>query len=96
MLTIKQIKSTVAKIGKKYGIKSAYLFGSYANKTATEKSDVDILIDKGELRGYLQLNGFRLDLSRELGTDVDVVTTKGAPQKFLDKISLNRILLYGA
>ena len=96
MLTIDEIKRAVSKIGKKYGIKSAYLFGSYAKHAATEDSDVDILIDRGKIRGYLQLNGFRLDLTDELGTDVDVVTTGGASKHFLDAIKPNRILLYGA
>lgn len=96
MLTTPQIKKSVTKIGKKYGIKSAFLFGSYANEAATEDSDVDILIEKGNLRGYLQLNGFRLDLADELGTDVDVVTINGVSPKFLDKINANRILLYVA
>jgi len=96
MLTIEEIKRAVTKVGKKYGIKNAYLFGSYAKKTANEESDVDILIDRGSIRGYLQLNGFRLDLSDELGTDVDVVTTGGASESFLSRINPNRILLYGA
>lgn len=96
MLTIPQIKNAVTKVSKKYGVKNAYLFGSYAKETATEQSDVDILIDRGDIRGYLQLNGFRLELADELGTDVDVVTTGGAPQRFLDSIKANRILLYGA
>lgn len=95
MLTIEAIKNAVAKIGKKYGIKSAYLFGSYAKNTAKEGSDVDILIDRGEIRGYLQLNGFRLDLSEELGADVDVVTTSGASQRFLSSIAGSEVKLYG-
>ena len=96
MLSIESIKETVAKVSKKYGVKKAYLFGSFAKKTATEKSDVDILIDRGKIRGYLQLNGYRLELADELGADVDVVTTSGAPKKFLESIETNRILLYGA
>lgn len=96
MLTIEEIKSAVTKVGKKYGIKSAYLFGSYAKNTATEGSDTDILIDKGKICGYLQLNGFRLDLAEILGKNVDVVTIGGASQSFLDSISVNKILLYGS
>lgn len=96
MLTITQIKEAVTKVCKRYGVKSAYLFGSYAKNSATDKSDVDILIERGNIRGYLQLNGFRLDLADELGANVDVVTTGGASQRFLNNIKSNRILLYGA
>lgn len=96
MLTIDRIKEVVAKIGKKYGIRNAYLFGSYAKGTANEKSDVDILIDKGDIRG-MQLSGFRLDLIDELGgVDVDVVTEKSVRRKFLELIDKDRILIYGA
>ncbi|MBQ6147911.1 nucleotidyltransferase domain-containing protein, partial [Candidatus Saccharibacteria bacterium] len=47
MLTIDRIKEVVTRLGKKYGVKNVYLFGSYAKNTATENSDVDLIIDKG-------------------------------------------------
>ena len=95
MLTIDEIKKAVTKIGKKYGIKTAYLFGSYARGEANNNSDVDIIIDKGEIRG-LQLSGFRLDLIDELGgVDVDVLTTGSVRPKFFDFIKDDRVLLYG-
>ena len=97
MLTIKEIKSAVTKVGKKYGIKNAYLFGSYAKGEATEDSDVDLIIDRGKIRGYFQLSGFRLDLINELGgTDVDVLTTGGVQPRFFDLIKNDRLLLYGS
>ena len=97
MLTIKQIKETVTKICKKYGVKSAYLFGSYAKGTADKYSDVDVLIDAGEIKGLLELNEFRLDLVDELdGTDVDVVTTQGIMPKFFNIIKDERMKLYGS
>lgn len=97
MLTIEQIKIAVMKIGKSYGIKNAYLFGSYAKGDADEESDVDLIIDAGEIRSYLGLSGFQLDMSKELGgTKVDVITTDGVLPKFYDLIKNDRILLYGA
>ncbi len=96
MLTIEMIRNAVAKVGKKYGIKSAYLFGSYAKGLANAESDVDLLIDKGNIKG-IQLSGFRLELIDELGgVDVDVVTEKGLRDGFLKMINNDRILLYGA
>ena len=97
MLTIEEIKRAVVKVGKKYGIKNAYLFGSYAKGEATENSDVDIIIDAGEIRGLIELSGFRLDLIDELGgTEVDVLTTGGIRPRFFNLIKNDRILLYGA
>lgn len=96
MLSIDQIKAAVAKVGGKYGIKNAYLFGSYARGEANEDSDVDLIIDKGAIRG-LQLSSFRLELIEELGgTDVDVLTTKSVRHNFLPLIQNDRILIYGA
>ena len=44
MLTIEEIKAAVTKVGKRYGIKSAYLFGSYAKGTDNKDSDIDVAI----------------------------------------------------
>ena len=96
MLTIDRIREVVAKVGKKYGIKNSYFFGFYAKGMANENSDVDILIDKGEIKG-LQLSGFRLDLISEFGgVDVDVVTEKSFRRRFLQLIDNDRILIYEA
>lgn len=98
MLTINEIKRAVAAVGKKYGIKNAYLFGSYARGTASEDSDVDVIIDDGgNIRGLVELSGFRLDLIDELGgIDVDVLTSDAVKEPFLDFIKNDRVLLYGA
>ena len=97
MLTIDTIKTAVTKVGKKYGIKNAYLFGSYARGEANEDSDVDIIIDRGEIDGLMELSGFRLDLIDELnGTEVDVLTSGGVRPRFFELIKNDRILLYGA
>ena len=95
MLTIERIKTVVTKIGKKYKIKNAYLFGSYAKGVATENSDVDLLIDRGAIRGLIEFNGFRFDLMDELGTNVDIITKDSAGEKFYALIKNDRILLYG-
>ena len=96
MLTLKQIENAVAKIGKKYNIKNAYLFGSYAKGTAKEGSDVDLLIDDGgNIKGYIALNSFRFDLMDELGTEVDILTTNSAGERFYDLIKNDRVLVYG-
>jgi len=45
MLTLTDIKNTANAIARKYPIRSLSLFGSYAQGTATENSDVDLLVD---------------------------------------------------
>ena len=96
MLTIDEIKTVVAKKGKKYGIKSAFLFGSYAKGQANEKSYVDIIIDKGELQTYNAYCDLKFSIEEELGTEIDLLTTDGVKPRFFDLIKNDRILLYGA
>lgn len=52
LLTVEKIKSVCAPLFEQYGVKYAYLFGSYAKGKATERSDVDLLIS-------MPLNGLR-------------------------------------
>ena len=44
VLTVEQIKGTIAKVFEEYGVEYGYLFGSYAKGKATERSDVDLLV----------------------------------------------------
>ena len=96
MLTVNDIRDIVAKIGAKYGIKNAYLFGSYATGHADENSDVDLIIEKGALRTYDAYADMKLELSNALGTNVDLLTTEGVRPRFFELIKNDRILLYGA
>lgn len=96
MLTIERIKEVVTKLSKKYGVKRAYLFGSYAKGEATENSDVDLIIDKGEIHSFSDFFDFHEELQNELGTEVDLLTDKGIPEHFYNRIKDDRVLLYGA
>ncbi len=68
--TIEEIRSILSPVFARYDVKRAILFGSYANAHATNKSDVDLLVDSG-LRG-MQFVGLSEDLRSALHTDVDV------------------------
>ena len=94
MLTIDEIKNTVIKVGQKYHIKSAYLFGSYAKNQATEGSDVDLYVDSG-LSG-LRFVGFVENLRLALGSDVDVLdsTHINNNSKIQHEIAKTGVLLY--
>lgn len=96
MLTVKEIKRVVTKVGKKYGIKSAYLFGSYAKNSANENSDVDLIIDRGAVRTYKDYIHLCDELENDLGVDVDLLSVDGIKPRFFERIKNDRILLYGA
>lgn len=96
MLTIDQIKNTVSKYGKEYGIKNAYLFGSYAKNEATNDSDIDLIIEKGSLDDYDAYCSLKFSIEDELGVDVDLLTTESVRPRFYELIKNDRILLYAA
>ena len=62
ILTVDQIKEISCPLFQSYSVEYCYLFGSYSKGTATEKSDVDLLIS-------MPVNGLRfyelLELLRE-------------------------------
>lgn len=95
MLTIDRIREVVSKTCKKYGVKNAYLFGSYAKGGATETSDVDLLIDRGDIHTYNDYFHFCEELENGLGTEVDVTSEEGLLPGFFDLIKQDRIPLYG-
>lgn len=88
------IKNVIAPIAKSYGIKRIYLFGSYAKGTATEESDVDLLIEKGRPMSLLKLSGMRQRVQDALNISVDLVTTAGIEEDFKREIAGTEILLY--
>lgn len=74
MLTLEQIQQAVAEAAKSYPIKSVDLFGSYADGTATERSDIDLYVQFSTRPvSFFKVMGFRSTLERMLGKDVDIV-----------------------
>ena len=92
-LDMQVIRYYAVNLGERYGAKKVTLFGSYARGDATATSDVDILLDKGEIRGMRVLD-FQDELAEKLGKPVDVVTTAGASARFLERIAANSVVLY--
>ena len=52
--TIDEIRQKTAPLAKPSGISRMSLFGSYARGEANDESDVDLVIDRGRLRGLIQ------------------------------------------
>lgn len=93
LLNIKDIQKTVSYYGSQYGARRIYLFGSYARGEADEKSDIDLRIDRGSIRGWA-LGGLLLDLEESLNKKVDLLTTGSLSADFLKAIKNEEILLY--
>ena len=84
--SIPEIRSIVGNLARQYGAERIYLFGSYARGDATDLSDVDLRIDKGNIRG-LQFAGLLGDLEDALGKKVDLISTNGMDEGFRNAIA---------
>ena len=81
--SIEQIQKLITPIAKKYGLKSVFLFGSYARGTATENSDVDLIIDTSgtEIKSLLGLAAVYCELEEVLTKSIDLVTLSSLEQR---------------
>ena len=92
--TVDELKTLIIPIAKKYGINKVILFGSYADGTARATSDVDLIIDKGNLEGLIQFNSFIHDLENLLHKKIDVITTNSLKASDLSDNIKTQISLY--
>ena len=70
------------------------LFGSYARGEASEDSDLDFFIDRGDIKGLLDYIGFVQDLEDIFHCHVDVVSTGIEDKSFLEIIKNERVMIY--
>ena len=92
--SVEYIRDVITPIAKRYQIKRVYLFGSYARGDYNKNSDVDLRIDKGNLKGLFVLCGFYTDVSEALQLKVDVLTTGSLEEDFLERLRDEEVLLY--
>lgn len=79
-MNIDNVKSKAAELAHKYNLDMIVLFGSYADSTATKRSDVDIAYAKGEPLSFED----QLSLGNEL---VPLFGTEAADVVYLNKTS---------
>ena len=73
----------------------AWLFGSQADGTATDNSDVDILLEFDHTQPIgLQYVQIWIDLQEIIGKKVDLVTTGGISPHIKPFIDAQKILVY--
>lgn len=70
---VNSIRAALEPVFKRYPVRNAILFGSYAKGTACETSDIDILVDSG-LKG-LAFYGLLEDVSTTFDMPVDLIDT---------------------
>jgi predicted nucleotidyltransferase len=103
--SINELRDIVAPIALKYELSAVYLFGSYAHGNATDKSDVDILIDRtgSKVISFFDLGAVYSDLCESIGAEIDLITTHALFQdgdsehtsQFTANVLKERVLIYG-
>ena len=71
---LKKRRKEILTIAARYGPGNIRLFGSFAKGTATESSDVDLLLEMEAGRSLLDLVAIKQELEDLLGRKVHVVT----------------------
>jgi len=74
---IQDRKEQIFALATKYGALNVRVFGSVANGTADEKSDIDFLVDMEKGRSLFDLGGLLMDLQELFNRKVNVVTENG-------------------
>ena len=71
---IERHRPSILRLAEKHGVRQVRVFGSRARGEAMEESDVDLLVDLGDVRPFFFPGGLVADLEDLLGCRVDVVT----------------------
>jgi hypothetical protein len=83
---LEELRADLPKLKKDFGVKSIGLFGSYANNTENQESDLDFFVDLNPpyANNYFGLLFF---LEQKFGTKVDLVKRgKHLRDKFLKQV----------
>ena len=91
-----RLKEKILPILKKYGIKKAALFGSFARGEQKPDSDIDILVKfkDRENKTLLDLVGLELELVDVLNRKVDVLTYNSIHPLLKDYILKEQVVFY--
>lgn len=73
-LSLDTITESVQDVSRRYPVKKVILFGSYAEGTCTEESDVDLLVEfQSRHVSLFVLSGLKLSLEEMLDKQVDIL-----------------------
>ncbi|MBQ9067983.1 MAG: nucleotidyltransferase domain-containing protein [Eggerthellaceae bacterium] len=92
--SIEELRDIVAPFAKERGFRWARLFGSYARGDADGRSDIDVLVDRGDARA-LSVCGLANHVCRRTGKQADVFDIAEVdPGPFRDAIMREAVILW--
>lgn len=93
VFTIDSLKAAIGTTLEKYGVRKAALFGSIVKAEATEKSDIDLLVEFERGRSLLDLAGLKSELEALLKRKVDIVTYRSLHPLLKDRILSEQVVI---
>lgn len=98
MISPADISSAVFRVLPRYDVSEAYLFGSFARGEQTPDSDIDLRLVCGAAMTFGTLYELSLELEKELGRKVDIVTNPPEHMRpaFRKNLEQDEVRLYEA
>ena len=81
-LALQRHRDTIRQVVNSHRAQNARIFGSVAQGTDVEGSDLDILVDPTPDTTLLDIGAIRHELLQRLGIPVDVLTPNALPDEF--------------
>ena len=91
---IQMIRRRAIPVLRRYHIRRASLFGSFARGEQRKKSDVDLLVDVPKRMGLFEFIGLKQDLEQRLGRPVDLVTYAYIHPFLKERILNEQVVIY--
>lgn len=98
MITLADISSTISRVLARYDVREAYLFGSFARGEQAPDSDIDLRLACGATMTFGTLYELSLELEKELGRKVEIVTNPPEHMRpaFRKNLEQDEVRLYEA
>jgi uncharacterized protein len=90
---LQEKREEILAIAAKHGAYNVRVFGSVARGEAKESSDVDFLVDVGQIHSSWFPAGLKLDLQELLERDVDIATENALHALIREQILKEAVLL---
>lgn len=101
ILSLDALRYLVRPIAKRNRLQSVFVFGSYARGEATSESDVDLMIEGGDIQTADDFFSISKQLSDVLGKEVDLVMADAARRnqtragkRFMSHFERDKVVLY--
>jgi len=86
---LSKLKELKPYLAKKYAVKEIGLFGSFADESATENSDIDLLVELYQPTGW-RFFSLEIYLEEIFGRKIDLVTKNALRERMKESI-LNQV-----